>query len=80
MLPIGATMNMDGAALYEAVAALFIAQVNNIEFTLGQIVVLRYAQKTQMFVLYYFFILFTLLFNYCMFTFLQLNPTHWNFT
>lgn len=46
MLPIGATMNMDGAALYEAVAALFIAQVNNIEFTLGQIIVLRYAQKT----------------------------------
>uniref|UniRef100_A0A8D0DBL9 Amino acid transporter n=1 Tax=Sander lucioperca TaxID=283035 RepID=A0A8D0DBL9_SANLU len=40
MLPIGATMNMDGAALYEAVAALFIAQVNNMDFNLGQIIVL----------------------------------------
>uniref|UniRef100_A0A3Q1KBP4 Amino acid transporter n=1 Tax=Anabas testudineus TaxID=64144 RepID=A0A3Q1KBP4_ANATE len=34
------TMNMDGAALYEAVAALFIAQINNIEFDLGQMIVL----------------------------------------
>uniref|UniRef100_A0A8C3AGJ1 Amino acid transporter n=1 Tax=Cyclopterus lumpus TaxID=8103 RepID=A0A8C3AGJ1_CYCLU len=40
MLPIGATMNMDGAALYEAVAALFIAQINNMDFNLGQIIVL----------------------------------------
>ncbi|XP_049453755.1 excitatory amino acid transporter 1-like [Epinephelus fuscoguttatus] len=40
MLPIGATVNMDGAALYEAVAALFIAQVNNIDFNLGQIIAL----------------------------------------
>lgn len=45
MLPIGATMNMDGAALYEAIAALFVARVNNMEFNLGQIIVLRYAQK-----------------------------------
>ncbi|KAM3605446.1 uncharacterized protein V6R79_025802 [Siganus canaliculatus] len=40
MLPIGATMNMDGAALYEVVAALFIAQINNIEFNPGETVVL----------------------------------------
>lgn len=42
MLPVGATMNMDGAALYEAVATLFIAQINDMEFNLGQIIVLRY--------------------------------------
>lgn len=46
VLPIGATMNMDGAALYECIAALFIAQVNNMDFNLGQIIILRYAQKT----------------------------------
>ncbi|KAM4552093.1 excitatory amino acid transporter 1-like [Odontesthes bonariensis] len=40
MLPIGATMNMDGAALYEAVAALFIAQIHNMDFDFGQIIVL----------------------------------------
>lgn len=38
VLPIGATINMDGTALYEGVACLFIAQVNNIELSFGQIV------------------------------------------
>lgn len=31
VLPIGATINMDGTALYEAVAAIFIAQLTGID-------------------------------------------------
>ncbi|KAJ8251061.1 hypothetical protein GJAV_G00216820 [Gymnothorax javanicus] len=37
VLPIGATINMDGTALYEAVAAIFIAQMNAIHLDGGQI-------------------------------------------
>jgi Na+/H+-dicarboxylate symporter len=40
VLPIGATVNMDGTALYEAVAAMFIAQAYGIELAVGQQVVI----------------------------------------
>ncbi len=36
VLPLGATINMDGTALYEAVAALFIAQAYGISLSIGQ--------------------------------------------
>jgi len=36
VLPLGATMNMDGTALYEAGAALFVANLTGIELNLAQ--------------------------------------------
>lgn len=38
VLPLGATVNMDGTALYEGVSALWIAQLNKIHLSPGQIV------------------------------------------
>lgn len=38
-LPLGATINMDGAALYECVAVMFIAQVYGIELSITQQIV-----------------------------------------
>jgi Na+/H+-dicarboxylate symporter len=38
MLPLGATINMNGTALYEAVAAIFIAQMRNIDLTIGNVI------------------------------------------
>ena len=37
VLPIGATVNMDGTALFVTVASIFIAQMNNIELNAGQV-------------------------------------------
>jgi len=36
VVPLGATINMNGTALYEAVAALFIAQATGLDLTLGE--------------------------------------------
>ena len=36
VLPLGATVNMDGTALYESVAAIFIAQAAGIDLSIGQ--------------------------------------------
>lgn len=39
VVPIGATINMDGTALYEAVASIFIAQVNGINLGIANVIV-----------------------------------------
>lgn len=39
VLPLGATMNMDGTALYEAAAALFVAQLMGVDLSLAQQIV-----------------------------------------
>ncbi len=36
VLPIGATINMDGTSLYQAVAVIFLAQMHMIDLSLGQ--------------------------------------------
>ena len=49
VLPLGATVNMDGTALYEAIAALFVANVYGIELGLGsQLVVFAMAMLMAM--------------------------------
>src|SRR5690625_5556172 len=36
VMPVGATVNMDGTTLYQAVAAVFIAQALGLDLTLAQ--------------------------------------------
>lgn len=43
VLPVGSTINMDGTALYEAVAPIFIAQMNNRNLTFVDYIVIRYS-------------------------------------
>ena len=40
MLPVGATINMDGTGLYEAVAVVFIAQVEGVSTDFGSIIII----------------------------------------
>ncbi len=42
VLPLGATLNMDGTALYEGVAAIFIAQLYNIQLGFGEQVIVLF--------------------------------------
>ena len=42
VLPLGATVNMDGTALYEGVCALWIAQLHNIDLSAGQVITTVY--------------------------------------
>lgn len=41
VIPVGATVNMDGTALYEAVAAIFIAQMRHVPLSFGKLVAIR---------------------------------------
>lgn len=40
VLSLGTTINMDGTALYQSIAAVFIAQATGIELTVGQMVII----------------------------------------
>ena len=47
VLPLGATVNMDGTALYEAIAAVFVATIYGIDLSLGaQLVIFFVAMAT----------------------------------
>lgn len=42
VLPIASSMTLEGTALYEAVAAIFIAQIYNVHLNAAEIFIIRY--------------------------------------
>lgn len=42
VLPLGSTINMDGAAIYQGIAVIFIAQFFNIDLTMSQIITVMF--------------------------------------
>lgn len=42
VVPVGATMNMNGSALYEAVASLFIAQLSGYDLNFGRMLIISF--------------------------------------
>ena len=42
LVPIGATVNIEGAGVYDIIAPIFIAQINGWELDVGQIITIRY--------------------------------------
>ena len=55
VVPIGATINMDGIALYETIGAMFIIQMRGLEFSLMKTIALRllnfYTTRTNNYIL-----------------------------
>lgn len=45
VVSVGATVNMDGTALYEAVAAIFIAQMNGIDLGIDEVITVRFVRS-----------------------------------
>lgn len=43
ILPVGCNINMDGTALFVAVASIFITQMNELQLSVGEIITLWYA-------------------------------------
>ena len=41
VIPVGATLNMNGMALYEAVACMFIAQLSGYDLSFGKMLLIR---------------------------------------
>lgn len=46
VLPLGATVNMDGTALYEGVSCLWIAQMNGFDLSPSEIITTVYVYNT----------------------------------